>query len=419
MANASIRSTYTLDPQTARNIKMNPDISKLWPYPFERLAELKAGVTPPADKPHIALSIGEPKHPPPAFVVEAFKESLAGLGRYPDAKGIPELREACVAWLARRYRLPDGLLDPARHVLPVGGTREGLFAFAQAVVARDAQPIVMLPNPFYQIYEGAALLAGAEPYYVNAVRDNGFLPDLDAVPERIWRRCQLLYLCSPGNPSGAVMDADYLERVLELADRHDFIIAADECYTEIYLDEDAPPAGLLEVCQRLGRDDFRRCVAFHSLSKRSNVPGMRSGFVAGDADILAAFLSYRTYHGAAAALPVQAASIAAWNDDRHVVENRRLYREKFAQAVAILKPVMDVDAPAGAFYLWAPTPIDDERFARELFAQENLTVLPGRYLARQTPRGNPGENHVRISLVPELSECRTAAERMRDFIERL
>ncbi|MGH8337496.1 MAG: succinyldiaminopimelate transaminase, partial [Gammaproteobacteria bacterium] len=320
---------------------MNPDLNKLFPYPFERLAKLKQGITPPAHLPHIALSIGEPKHAPPEFVLQALRENLAGLGAYPMAKGLPELRAAIARWLTRRFKLKPGRIDPERHVLPVSGTREGLFAFAQAVVDRAERPLVLMPNPFYQIYEGAAFLAGAEPYFLNTVAEHGFLPDLDAVPESVWRCCQLLYICTPGNPTGAVMDSAYLRRVIELADRHNFIVASDECYAEIYLDEARPPPGLLQVCEETGRHDFRRCVAFHSLSKRSSLPGLRSGFVAGDAEILAKFLLYRTYHGCAVSVPVQVASVVAWNDDNHVVENRRLYQEKFTAAVEILGPIMD------------------------------------------------------------------------------
>lgn len=396
---------------------MNPDLSRLHAYPFERLATLKAGIEPPADKEHISLSIGEPKHAPPAFVLDELRNSLAGLGSYPTARGIPELRSALGSWLERRFDLPAHRLDSERQIIPVNGTREGLFAFVQAVVDRVDRPVVMMPNPFYQIYEGATLLAGAEPYYMNTIADNGFLPDLDAVPEHIWNRCQLLFICSPGNPTGAVMGLDYLERVIELADRYNFVIAADECYSEIYLDESAPPPGLLQACERIGRTDLARCAVFHSLSKRSNVPGLRSGFVAGDAAIMDRFALYRTYHGCAVPLPTQQASISAWNDDEHVAANRALYREKFDAAMDILAPVLDVERPPAAFYLWADTGGDDETFARKLFAQHNVTVLPGQYLSRTTPAGNPGAGMVRISLVAPVAECAEAAHRIRQFIE--
>jgi len=404
---------------------MNPDLELLKPYPFERLARLKAGIAPPADRAHIALSIGEPKHAPPRFVIDALIANMAGLGGYPQARGLPELRQSIARWCTRRFGLKDGLLDPERQVLPVSGTREGLFAFAQAVVDRSRDALVLMPNPFYQIYEGAALLAGATPWYMATPESTGFLPDLDAVPENVWRRCQLLYLCSPGNPTGAVMDRAYLERVIALSDRHGFVIASDECYSEIYADEASPPPGILEVCAAIGRDDFRNCITLQSLSKRSNLPGLRSGFVAGDARIIERFALYRTYHGCATPLPTQLASIPAWDDDAHVVENRGFYREKFAATMAILAPVMDVTQPAAAFYLWPRTSIDDETFARELFRQENVTVLPGRYLSRaaqvdgRAEVADPGAGRIRISLVAPVPECTEAARRIRRFVEGL
>jgi N-succinyldiaminopimelate aminotransferase len=300
-------------------------------------------------------------------------------------------------------------------VLPVNGTREALFAIVQAVVDKSkGMPVILTPNPLYLIYEGAALLAGAEPVYMNADASNGFLPDLDAVPESVWKRCQLLFLCSPGNPTGAVAGLDYLQRALELADRYDFIVASDECYSEIYLDEAHPPAGLLEAAK--DRDQFERCIVFHSLSKRSSVPGLRSGFVAGDPRIMKSFLLYRTYHGCAMPTHTQLASIPAWNDETHVIENRRLYQEKFRAVLPILKPVMDVSAPDAGFYLW-PSVDDDEHFTRELFAKKHVTVVPGSYLARETAAGNPGKGRIRISLVPSVAECVEAAERIRTYIE--
>jgi N-succinyldiaminopimelate aminotransferase len=398
---------------------MNPDIDKLKPYPFERLARLKQGITPPASLAHIPLSIGEPKHAPPEFILKALRENLEGLGAYPNAKGLPELHQAIAGWLSRRYGLRTGRIDPERHVVPVSGTREGLFAFAQAVIDRSESPLVLMPNPFYQIYEGAAFLSGAEPWFMNTEEANGFLPDLDSVPEDIWRRCQLLYICTPGNPTGAVMDLPYLKRIIELADRHDFIIASDECYAELYNDEKSPPPGLLQACEQMGRHDFRRCVVFHSLSKRSSVPGLRSGFVAGDATVMEKYLLYRTYHGCALPVPAQLASTLAWQDDRHVVQNRTLYREKFQAAMDILAPVMDVAMPAAAFYLWPHTPADDESFAKGLFAQQNVTVLPGSYLSRTTAQGDPGRNRIRISLVAPVAECAEAARRIRAFVESL
>jgi N-succinyldiaminopimelate aminotransferase len=399
---------------------MNPDLDQLQPYPFERLAALKAGIAPPTDRSHIALSIGEPRHATPGFLVDALGSELGnGLNRYAATRGEPELRAAIADWLGRRFHLRSGAIDPERQVLPVSGTREGLFSLAQAVVDRSARPTVLMPNPFYQIYEGAALLAGAEPVYLNTDRAQGHEPDLDAVPEAVWRRCQLVYACSPGNPSGAVLTREFYRRLLELADRHGFVIAADECYSELYRDENDPPPGLLQICAELGRDDFHRCVVFHSLSKRSNAPGLRSGFVAGDAAVLERFLLYRTYHGCAMPLQVQRASIAAWRDEAHVRENRARYREKFERVTEILAPVLDLELPAAGFYLWPRLPMDDTEFARELFRHENVTVLPGQYLSRESGGHHPGRNHVRIALVAELEECIEAAARIRRFSNRM
>lgn len=398
---------------------MNPDLERLQPYPFEKLNRLKAGVVPPADKPHIALSIGEPAHRPPAFIGEALLTHLHGLGNYPLTKGRLDLREAIAAWLTGRFQLPLDSIDPERHVLPVNGTREALFAFAQAVVDRSGKPLVVSPNPFYQIYEGAALLAGAEPWFLNTTADNRFLPDLDAVPAEVWRRTQLVYLCSPGNPTGAVADIATLQRLIRLADEHDFVIASDECYSELYFDESAPPPGLLQAAAAMGRDDYARCVVFHSLSKRSNVPGLRSGFVAGDAEVLKKFLLYRTYHGCAMPPPTQAASLIAWKDEAHVRQNRDLYRTKFEAVLSVLTDVMDVRRPDAGFYLWARTPMDEQEFTRRLFAQQNVTVLPGCYLSREAHGINPGAGYVRMALVAEPEECVEAARRIRTFIENL
>jgi N-succinyldiaminopimelate aminotransferase len=395
---------------------MNPLLMRLHPYPFERLAELKAGITPPADRPHIALSIGEPRHAPPAFIGEALCGHLDRLGTYPKAAGLPELRTACAAWLERRFHLGGGTVDPETMVLPVNGTREGLFSFVQAVIDPTDAGLVLMPNPFYQIYEGAALLAGAEPVYMNTTARTGFLPDLDAVDEATWQRCRLLFICSPGNPTGAVMDTDYLARVLELSDRHGFVVASDECYADIYLDEAAPPPGLLQACREAGNEGYERAVVFHSLSKRSSVPGLRSGFVAGDARIMEAFRLYRTYHGCAVPEMVQLASVPAWQDDAHASANRRLYQQKFEQVVPILESVMPVQRPAAAFYLWLETPGDDEAFTRDLYAAENVTALPGKYLSRDTPEGNPGAGRVRVSLVAEPDECAEAARRIARFV---
>lgn len=398
---------------------MNHALSTLQSYPFEKLRALLAGVQPPADKPHIALSIGEPKHPAPAFVAKALADSLSQLSVYPTTLGLPELRTCMAHWAEQRFGLAEGALDPARHILPVNGTREALFAFTQAVVNPEPGALVVSPNPFYQIYEGAALLAGATPHYLPCLESNGFNPDFEAVPADIWERCQILFLCSPGNPTGALVPLATLERLIALADQYDFVIAADECYSELYFDEDNPPPGLLTACARLGRTDFKRCVVFHSLSKRSNLPGLRSGFVAGDAEILKGFLLYRTYHGCAMPVQTQLASIAAWNDEPHVRANRDLYRAKFDAVLSILSPVLEVTRPDGGFYLWPRTPIDDTQFTRALFAQEHVTVVPGSYLSRAVNGVNPGQNRVRLALVAPLAECVEAAERIRDFVKSL
>ncbi|MGJ0483004.1 MAG: succinyldiaminopimelate transaminase [Methylomicrobium sp.] len=398
---------------------MTPYLRQLQPYPFEKLAALKQGVTPPAGKQHIALSIGEPAHPTPHLIQETLLTHLHGLSNYPTTKGLPELRQTIAAWLTRRFRLEEELLNPETQILPVSGTREALFSFAQCLIDRTADPVVVMPNPFYQIYEGAALLAGADPYFLNTVAANGYLPDFDAVPESIWRRCQLLYICTPGNPSGAVMPRETLIRLLELAEKYDFIIASDECYSELYDDENSPPPGLLEAASAISNTAFKRCVVFHSLSKRSNAPGLRSGFVAGDAAILQDYFKYRTYHGAAMPLPTQHASIAAWGDEKHVRENRRLYREKFAAVIDILGDAAQLIKPPAGFYLWIKTPIDDTEFTRQLFAQQNVTVLPGSYLSRDFGGVNPGRNHVRIALVAPLEECVEAAQRIKSFLNTL
>lgn len=394
---------------------MNPDLDRLQPYPFERLAALKQGVTPPADLEHVSLAIGEPRHPTPQLLTNAYLAHAHGLSHYPATKGEPALREAIAAWLQTRFQLKA--VDPERQVLPVAGTREALFAFAQATVDRSRPARVLMPNPFYQIYEGAALLAGAEPYFLNLSADNGYQPDLESVPEAVWRDCQLFYLCTPGNPTGAVVPIETLKTLIELADRYDFLIASDECYSELYAD--APPPGLLQACAELGRDDYARCVVFHSLSKRSNAPGLRSGFVAGDAEVLRRFLLYRTYHGCALPPPTQAASIAAWGDEAHVEENRHLYRAKFERAREILSPVLPLTIPEAGFYLWPRVPIADTEFARRLFAEAHVTVLPGSFLSREAHGHNPGANHIRIALVATPEECEEALWRLREFIERL
>jgi N-succinyldiaminopimelate aminotransferase len=400
---------------------MNPYFKDLQPYPFEKLKDLKAGVTPNIDLDPIMLSVGEPKHPAPDFVKQTLCNAIDGLGNYPSTKGISELREVIAQWAIKRFSLSNTSLDAESNVLPVAGTREALFAFTQAVINNTDgnKPLVVCPNPCYQIYEGAALLAGADTHYLNCNNEDDFIPNLDAVPETVWQRCQLLQLCAPGNPTGATLSLAYYKRALELADQYDFIVSNDECYSELYRDEKNPPLGLLDACQQLGREKFDRCIVFHSLSKRSNLPGLRSGFVAGNAQLLDFFFRYRTYHGCALSLPVQQASIAAWSDERHVQENRDLYREKFDAVGKILGGILEFNIPPAGFYLWPKTPIDDVTFARDLYAQENLTVLPGSFISRKTEMGDPGENRIRLALVPDLNDCIEAAERIARFTKKL
>ncbi len=396
---------------------MNSKLDKLQPYPFEKLTALKAAAQVTCELPHIALSIGEPKHESPAFVKQVIADNLDKLSNYPTTKGLPELRQAIAQWASTRFKL--NALDAETQVLPVNGTREAIFAFVQAVVEDKPDALVVSPNPFYQIYEGAAYLAGAEPHYLPCLEENGFQPDFDAVPTSVWENTQILFTCSPGNPTGAVMDMDTLKKLIALSDQYNFVLAADECYSEIYVDSAEAPVGLLQACAELGRDDYKNCVVFHSLSKRSNLPGLRSGFVAGDADILGPFFQYRTYHGCAMSVPNQLASIAAWNDEAHVQENRRLYTEKFKAVLEILSPVMDVKQTDASFYLWAKTPINEEEFAQRLFAEQQVTVLPGSYLSRTVDGINPGANRIRMALVAEVEECIEAAKRIRALIESL
>jgi N-succinyldiaminopimelate aminotransferase len=399
---------------------MNPKLDLLHPYPFERLKALMAGIVPPAHLSPIALSIGEPKHQSPAFVKQVLIDNIDQIAIYPTTKGGLPLRQAIADWCRARFKLPHSSMDPEQNVLPVTGTREALFAFTQAVVDTSAhEPLVVSPNPFYQIYEGAALLAGAELHFLDCTLDNGFIPDLSTVAPEVWERCQLLQICTPGNPTGAVMSIEQLQQAIRLADQYDFIIASDECYSEVYLDEKSPPRGILEACLAMGRNDFSRCVAFHSLSKRSNLPGLRSGFVAGDARLLSDFLRYRTYHGCAMSMATQAASAAAWSDETHVIDNRRQYREKFAAVTEILKDVLTFPEPTASFYLWPETPIDDTEFAAGLFAQQNVTLLPGRYLSRDTDAGNPGKGRVRMALVAETEVCIEAALRIKQYVQSL
>ena len=399
---------------------MNPLLDKLQPYPFEKLRRLLADSQPDAARRPISLGIGEPKHPTPAFIRQALADNLGGLAVYPRTPGGDPLRQAIAGWLERRYGLPA--VDAASQVLPVNGSREALFALAQAVIDPRADALVICPNPFYQIYEGAALLAGATPWFVNSDPARNFAPDFSSVPEDAWKRVQLLYICSPGNPTGAVLSLADWQELFDLSDRYGFIIAADECYSEIYFKAEAP-LGSLEAAHKLGRSGFERLITFSSLSKRSNVPGMRSGFVAGDAAVLKRFLLYRTYCGGAMSPPVQAASIAAWNDEAHVEENRAKYVTKFNQVTPLLREVLDVELPDAGFYLWAKVDklaqISDVDYAKRLYAEYNVTVLPGSYLAREAHGINPGQNRIRMALVAEVDECLEAAHRIVEFTGKL
>lgn len=399
---------------------MNSRLAGLQPYPFQRLATLIDGIAPPKDKKPIRLSIGEPQHAAPAFVLEALTKNLGGLSNYPVTKGSTELRLAIAGWVNRRFTLDRAPLDPERHVLPVAGTREALFSIAQAVVDRRTHdaPIVISPNPFYQIYEGAALLAGAQPYFLNTVEDDGFRMNFGQVPREVWQKTQLVYLCSPGNPTGAVMSHDDFEEIIVLSQQYGFVIASDECYSEIYFDEARPPGGLLAAAQELGIKGHKNCLAFNSLSKRSNLPGLRSGFVAGDAELLEKYHQYRTYQGCALPPPTQAASVAAWSDEAHVRANRAEYRAKFDAVMDVLGPI-GIQKPEAAFFLWPSVPQSDEIFARELYARENVLVLPGSYLSREADGRNPGAGRVRMAMVAPTAECVEAAKRIRNYVESL
>jgi N-succinyldiaminopimelate aminotransferase len=391
---------------------MNPLLDLLQPYPFQKLAALFKGTqVNPAYTP-VSLHIGEPKHTTPQFICDALSSNLNGLANYPTTVGSDALRMSIANWLQRRYNIP--LMDFRTQVLPVNGSREALFSFAQAVIDRSHDnPVVVSPNPFYQIYEGAALLAGATPHFFNTISDDNFALNFDQLGKDVWQRTQLMYVCSPGNPNGHVMPLSEWKTLFEMSDRYGFVIAADECYSEIYFD--TPPLGALEAAQKLGRSDYRNLVIFSSLSKRSNVPGLRSGFVAGDAKIIEKFTLYRTYHGCAMNPAVQAASIAAWNDEAHVAENRRLYAEKFSKVIEILKPVLPVTLPDASFYLWLRVPMADTTFAQALHRDYNVTVLPGSFLAREVRGMNPGENYVRIALVASLAETVDAAHRIKEY----
>jgi N-succinyldiaminopimelate aminotransferase len=399
---------------------VNPLLNKLQPYPFEKLKQLFAGVTPNAAYSPISLGIGEPKHPTPAFIRKALTDNLAGLASYPTTAGSEALRASIAAWLEKRYSLPK--IDQATQILPVNGSREALFALAQTVIdPTKGDALVVCPNPFYQIYEGAAYLAGAQPYFVNSDPQRNFAPDFKSVPADIWPRVQLLYICSPGNPTGAVLNLEDWKELFDLSDKYGFIIASDECYSEIYFKSE-PPLGGMEAAHKLGRTGYPRLISFSSLSKRSNVPGMRSGFVAGNAEIMKKYLLYRTYHGSAMSPSVQAASVAAWSDEQHVEENRAKYISKFKQVTPVLAEVLDVQLPDAGFYLWAKVDhlggISDTEFAKRLYAEYNVTVLPGSYLAREAHGINPGQNRVRMALVAEVDECLEAAQRIVEFTKK-
>ena len=396
---------------------MNPDLDRLQSYPFQKLNTLLEGAKPNAQHKAVSLYIGEPKHPTPQLIRQALIDNLDGLAAYPTTLGAPGLRVAIADWLKHRYGLNQNNADT--EIIPVNGSREALYAFAHTIIDRSkSRPAVVVPNPFYQIYEGAALLAGAEAQYLHNLPANNFAADYAQLPDEVWQRTQLIYVCSPGNPTGRVMDMNEWKALFDLSDRYGFVIASDECYSEIYFDEKNPPIGALQAAQHFGRVGYPRLVVFSSLSKRSNSPGMRSGFVAGDAEILKKYLLYRTYQGCAMSPPIHAASIAAWRDEDHVRENRRLYREKFEAAMKILGKTPGVQMPDAGFYLWIDTRRDDSQFTRELYEQFHVTVLPGSYLAREARGINPGRNFVRVALVASTAECSEAAQRIADFIAR-
>lgn len=396
---------------------MNSDLSKLQPYPFEKLRDLFASGTQETSLNNINLSIGEPKSPTPDFIKKALTDNLDALANYPKTKGELALRTTIREWLLRRFGLPENSIDPEKHILPVNGTREALFAFAQTVIDRNKNAKVLLPNPFYQIYEGAAYLAGAEPVYIDFSVTNGEVPSIDQISEQTWQQTQLVYICTPSNPTGDVLPLASLQKLINLAHQYNFVIASDECYSEIYADEKNPPKGILQAAIANGDEQYQRCLAFYSLSKRSNSPGLRSGFVAGDAAIISHFFNYRTYHGCAMPISTQMASAAAWSDEIHVQTNRERYRESFSCALEEISQEIEIELPQAGFYLWLPTPIDDEQFALGLYCQQNVAVLPGKYLARNVNNHNPGANRVRIALVATPEECQAAAQRITTYIK--
>ncbi|ENU08983.1 succinyldiaminopimelate transaminase [Acinetobacter calcoaceticus NIPH 13] len=396
--------------QLIGNCLMNSSLSLLHPYPFEKLNQLFKDIT-PANLPLIPLSIGEPKHPAPEFVKQAIIDNFNHLSTYPNSKGFPELRQSIAEWLTQRFKLNS--ISAENHILPVSGTREGIFSFVQALINREDAPYVVMPNPFYQIYEGAALLAGAKPYFINCTEENGYLGDFDTVPAEVWEKTALLFVCTPGNPTGTVLSKEQFKKLIALSDQYNFVIASDECYSELWFDQAS--TGLLEVCAELGRDDYKNCVVFHSLSKRSNLPGLRSGFVAGDAELLKPYLQYRTYHGAAMPVQHQLASIAAWKDENHVEENRKQYRAKFDLFQTELGHLLPLQKPDAGFYYWLKVD-NDETFAKMLMEKAHIKVLPGRYLSRDTDQGNPGENHVRMALVADLAQCEEVVKRLKAIL---
>lgn len=389
---------------------MNHHLTQLHPYPFEKLNQLFSGIQ-PIDLPLIPLSIGEPKHPAPQIVIDALQQNFKHLSTYPSSKGLPELRQAISNWLIQRFHLNQ--LSAESEVLPVSGTREAIFSFVQAVINREENPYVVMPNPFYQIYEGATILAGGTPYFINCTAENNYLGDFDRVPPEVWEKTSLLFICTPGNPTGATFTTEQLQQLIQLSDQYNFIIASDECYSELWFEQ--PPVGLLEACAKMGRNDYKNCVVFHSLSKRSNLPGMRSGFIAGDSTLLAPYLKYRTYHGAAMPVQHQLASIVAWNDECHVEENRKQYRQKFDLFQNELGHLLPLEKPDAGFYYWLKVD-NDEAFSKKLLKEANIKVLPGRYLSRETKEGNPGENHVRMALVADIQQCEEVARRLKNIL---
>lgn len=399
---------------------MNTRLSRLHPYPFERLNDLLAEVQPNENLPLIPLSLGEPKHEAPTFLVDLYRDEdlvRRGFGTYPPTAGLPELKDAIAAFVNRRFHLDSSPIDAASQVLPVNGTREALFAIAQAVIDPDSPGLTLMPNPFYQIYEGAALLAGSDPLFIPCTPETDFNPDFSVVTDDQWEACKLVYICTPGNPTGAIMSVEDLQSLIRLSIEHDFVIVSDECYSEIYQDEASPPPGLLQAAAAMGQSDYRNCVAFNSLSKRSNLPGLRSGYVCGDAGIIEKFLLYRTYHGSAMPVHNQLLSAAAWQDEEHVIINREIYREKYDAVMEILDPAWSMTRPPAGFYLWPETPVDDLTFTKKLIEAVNIKVIPGRFLARNAFGTNPGENRIRMALVATMDECVEAAVRLATFMQ--